>query len=201
MKNETRQDRRVRRTRRLLKDSLISLMQEQEFKNISVKDITDRADLNRGTFYLHYSDIYSLLHEIEEEMLQDFQSMIDHYAQAENPDGSLLGILTPVVSYISENRLLCQIMFENNASIDFTDKFHRLIHENGHPIFQTLFPGVEPATGSRYEAFIEFATYGLIGMIRYWFHADQQQPQADLVDLANLAVLGAANNLYSHYHS
>ena len=44
-------DRRVRRTRRLLKDSLIALMQEKEFMDISVKEITDRADLNRGTFY------------------------------------------------------------------------------------------------------------------------------------------------------
>ena len=58
---DQKQDRRVRRTQKLLKDSLVTLMQEKEFKNISVKDITDRADLNRGTFYLHYTDTYHLL--------------------------------------------------------------------------------------------------------------------------------------------
>lgn len=48
------EDRRIRRTQKMLKDSLIELMTERDFKNISVKDITERADLNRGTFYNHY---------------------------------------------------------------------------------------------------------------------------------------------------
>ncbi|MDO4925716.1 MAG: TetR/AcrR family transcriptional regulator [Turicibacter sp.] len=55
------EDRRVRRTKQLIKQSLIELMHEKEFKEITVKDITERADLNRGTFYLHYVDIYDLL--------------------------------------------------------------------------------------------------------------------------------------------
>ena len=62
---ELKQDRRIRRTQKLLKDSLIELMQEKEFKNISVKDITDRADLNRGSFYLHYNDTYHLLQQMQ----------------------------------------------------------------------------------------------------------------------------------------
>ena len=76
---DQKQDRRVRRTQKLLKDSLVTLMQEKEFKNISVKDITDRADLNRGTFYLHYTDTYHLLEDIEEDVLNDFQEMIHSY--------------------------------------------------------------------------------------------------------------------------
>ena len=52
------EDRRVRRTKQLIKQSLIELMHEKPFKDITVKDITERADLNRGTFYLHYVDIY-----------------------------------------------------------------------------------------------------------------------------------------------
>ena len=55
------EDRRVRRTKQLIKQSLIELMHEKPFKDITVKDITERADLNRGTFYLHYVDIYDLL--------------------------------------------------------------------------------------------------------------------------------------------
>ena len=55
------EDRRVRRTQKLLKESLVQLMSEKAFKDITIKDITERADLNRGTFYLHYSDTYDLL--------------------------------------------------------------------------------------------------------------------------------------------
>ena len=49
------EDRRVRRTQKLLKESLVQLMSEKAFKDITIKDITERADLNRGTFYLQHS--------------------------------------------------------------------------------------------------------------------------------------------------
>ena len=54
---ENKTDRRVRRTKRLLLKSLTSLMKEKPIKDISVKELTDLADINRGTFYLHYRDI------------------------------------------------------------------------------------------------------------------------------------------------
>lgn len=47
-------DRRVRRTRRALQDSLTSLILEKGYDAVTVEDITDRADLGRTTFYLHY---------------------------------------------------------------------------------------------------------------------------------------------------
>ena len=75
------EDRRVRRTKKLLKQGLSELMKEKDFKDISVKDITDRMDLNRGTFYLHYTDIYDLLNKIETDVLDDFQRVIDTYRQ------------------------------------------------------------------------------------------------------------------------
>ncbi len=50
---ENKTDRRVRRTKRLLLESLTSLMKEKPIKDISVKELTDLADINRGTFYLH----------------------------------------------------------------------------------------------------------------------------------------------------
>ena len=73
------EDRRIRRTQKMLKDSLIELMTERDFKNISVKDITERADLNRGTFYNHYTDTYDLLQKMESDVLADFQDMIDNF--------------------------------------------------------------------------------------------------------------------------
>ena len=73
------EDRRVRRTKQLIKQSLIELMHEKSFKEITVTDITKRADLNRGTFYLHYVDIYDLLSKIEDETLQAIEEMLLDY--------------------------------------------------------------------------------------------------------------------------
>ncbi|MBO4881679.1 MAG: TetR family transcriptional regulator, partial [Firmicutes bacterium] len=57
-------DRRAKRSRRLLKEGLLTLMQEKRFHDISARDVTESADLNRGTFYLHYPDTLALLESI-----------------------------------------------------------------------------------------------------------------------------------------
>lgn len=54
-------DRRIVRTRRMLKEALISLMEEKDFEDITVQHIAERANINRATFYAHFEDIYALL--------------------------------------------------------------------------------------------------------------------------------------------
>ena len=54
-------DRRVRKTRRQLRECLITLLKEKKVQDITVRELTDMADLNRGTFYLHYKDVFDLL--------------------------------------------------------------------------------------------------------------------------------------------
>ena len=56
------ENRSVRNTKRKLKEALMTLMQTKPVNAISVKELTELADVNRGTFYLHYSDIYDMLH-------------------------------------------------------------------------------------------------------------------------------------------
>ena len=73
------EDRRIRRTKRLLRQALAELMNEKDFKDITVKEITDRADLNRGTFYFHYTDTYDLREKIEDELVQEFQEVLSSY--------------------------------------------------------------------------------------------------------------------------
>lgn len=54
-------DRRVRRSSRMLKEAFLELMREKGFSSITVQDIADKADMNRGTFYAHFPDKYALL--------------------------------------------------------------------------------------------------------------------------------------------
>ena len=50
-------DRRVRKTRALLRQGLIGLMREKSVQDITVKELCEACDINRGTFYLHYTDV------------------------------------------------------------------------------------------------------------------------------------------------
>ena len=55
------EDRRIRRTKKALKDALTEILIEGDYENASIQTITDRADLNRATFYLHYGAKEELL--------------------------------------------------------------------------------------------------------------------------------------------
>ncbi|MGM0903459.1 MAG: TetR/AcrR family transcriptional regulator [Bacillota bacterium] len=67
--SQAKTDPRVLRTRRLIMDSFIELSSKKEFKDITVKDITTEAMINRATFYYHFEDIYDLLEKVLSEVL------------------------------------------------------------------------------------------------------------------------------------
>ena len=63
---QKKEDRRVRRTKKLLTQALTQLLQEKQINEITVKELTDLADMNRGTFYLYYKDIFDMLEKLSE---------------------------------------------------------------------------------------------------------------------------------------
>jgi len=185
------EDRRIRRTKKLLKSGFASLMKEKEFKDIRVKDITDLVDLNRGTFYLHYNDTYDLLEKIENEVLNDFQTMIDTYCpQVEG--NSMLPIIAPIVDYIVDNLEICRVMFQNKTSNDFWDKFQQLIRKNGVSIIHMKFPDYNQAY---LDYFFSFVTSGILGLIKEWFDTSMGLPKNELVLVADKLISAAAASI------
>ncbi|MDD6074941.1 MAG: TetR/AcrR family transcriptional regulator, partial [Clostridium sp.] len=72
-------DRRVRKTRRILRECLTRLLKEKKIQDITVRELTDMADINRGTFYLHYKDVFDLLEQIEQELTEELEDILDHH--------------------------------------------------------------------------------------------------------------------------
>lgn len=168
-------------------------MSQKAFKDITIKDITERADLNRGTFYLHYSDTYELLMSMENDVLDDFQEMIDTYLMTQ-PGNSAMPILVPVVHYIVENEEICRNLFENDASHDFNNKFKTLVHKNGSALLGRLFP-MSTTVNSNY--FLAFVTGGLIGVIKKWLDDGMLQTEEEIAKIGNEAVLSMARAFFT----
>ena len=85
---EKKVDRRVRKTKRQLRLALTKLLQEKPIKDITVREIADMVDINRGTFYLHYKDVYDMLEQVEAEMFEEFNQILNaqpSIVNAENP--------------------------------------------------------------------------------------------------------------------
>ena len=69
-------DRRQKKSQVALKQALLELIREKEFQSITVANITERADLNRGTFYLHYEDKFHMIDQIEMEVIDELKTII-----------------------------------------------------------------------------------------------------------------------------
>ena len=66
--NQPTTDRRIRKTKQRLRQSLTELLAQKPLSKITVQELTERADVNRGTFYSHYKDISDMKEQIEREL-------------------------------------------------------------------------------------------------------------------------------------
>ena len=159
------EDRRVRRTKQLIKQSLIQLMQEKSFKEITVKDITERADLNRGTFYLHYVDIYDLLNSIESEILATIEKILLTYNESSAPL-SCFELLQEVFSYIEINRESFEALLNSEVEEAFLTKLQSLIRTLGLDLMQVVY---KDTSLPHYSYFLSFVLNGVLGVTEQWF--------------------------------
>lgn len=127
-------DRRSAKTEKLLKNALIKLMIEKGFDKISIKDLTEEADINRATFYLHYKDKYDMLEQCENKILTEINEVIDNIAK-KNPNNfilpsdkeKLLPVFTFVYSYIKENADFMKVILGPNGDLSFQTKLKNFI--------------------------------------------------------------------------
>lgn len=100
-------DLRYVKTERAIRDAFFELLEESDFDKVSVTDITQRAQINRNTFYLHYSDKFNLVNSILIDFVQELsQQALKVIDQAEKPDTATFNqyFLTIFVSPIGSRK-------------------------------------------------------------------------------------------------
>ena len=122
------EDRRVRITKRAIKESLIELMQEYPITKISVKMICDAADINRSTFYAHYTDPSDLLKKIEQDVILDLKK---HVASIRFNDQTeqTVPVVVRVLEYARENAALLKALLGGNGDTSFRNELMYLMQE------------------------------------------------------------------------
>ena len=187
------EDRRARRSRRLLKASLLELMKHKTFSEISVRDVTDEADMNRATFYLHYSGTAELLQSVEEDLLAELQALVDAHMQETVAIGSVNPVFEPVLDFLVEHRETCAVLFASSEASGFFQSLQRLVHENGAPLVRTWFRPEDPWLT---EYLLNVLAWGFIGLLAEWFEKDMALPKAELLSAAQRLADGAAASLF-----
>ena len=187
------EDRRARRSRKLLKESLLELMKRKTFSDISVRDVTDAADMNRATFYLHYSGTAELLQSVEEDLLAELQSLVDAHMQETFAVGSVAPVFEPVLDFAVEHRETCTILFASSEASGFFQAIQRLVHENGAPLVRTWF---RPADPRLTDYLLNFLAWGFIGLLSEWVEKDMALPKAELLAAAQRMADSASAGLF-----
>ncbi|REE68075.1 TetR family transcriptional regulator [Paenibacillus taihuensis] len=112
MTTDEKVDPRVMRTRKLIVDAFETLLHTNDFKNTSIKDITDAATVNRATFYAHFTDKYELLDSVlTDYLLNNVQGSLECHAQL-NED-SAAKVFLAIAKFEKDLSITCRKSYES----------------------------------------------------------------------------------------
>lgn len=173
-------DRRVRRTRTLLTEALFSLLETKSYNDITVKELCDVADVNRGTFYLHYKDIYDMIEQLEQEVLSNFEDLFSQHVSdtlSANPEPFIRGIF----QYTANHRKLYKALLGPNGDISFLSKTKQLCLDWLLKIYaQTL----KEEDLVRFHYFYSYVAAGTVGLLEQWILYDRPETADEMADMA-----------------
>jgi len=139
-------DRRKRKTRKAIFDACVALMKEKEFQNITVNEIVERADINRGTFYLHFVDKYDMMNSFENEMIEKIEDvMLNNIPEKQFEElfiQSRYDTVVEILKCYEQNKELLHLLMRSSHSASFQaklrDKLKFVVTEKIFPNFENL---------------------------------------------------------------
>jgi AcrR family transcriptional regulator len=164
-------DRRVRRTRELLRSALLSLIQEKGYDRITVQDILDRADIGRSTFYAHYRDKDDLLRAGFEDIRAALAAERD---AAEKGAGTKVEFLQPmlvVFQHVGPHRHFWESLSRKGGADLVTRILRESVSDLVREHFRSQFPGVKE-NQAQLEAAMHFVTGACMGLLTWWLEND-----------------------------
>lgn len=163
MGTATKIDRRIIKTKEAINKAFLELFSEKELEQITINDISERANVNRGTVYLHYSDKYDLLDKCIDDHLN---SLITFCSTNEDNRGitTLTSELKPVFVYFEENYLFFSAMLSNQRTYLFRERLLTFVSGG----VKAKLDMQDPHPGIDNELNAQFVASAFIGIVEWW---------------------------------
>lgn len=173
--NSKKINRKVKYTKMVLKDSFIKLMKQKPIQRITITELCEEADINRATFYAHYTDQYDLLRQIEQELVSDINAYIANYRFDEN-ESEFLQMLEKIFEYIKSNAEVCSVLLGENGDSNFQKDVMMIVRK------QSLAEWTARKTVKEEEAqyLYTYVANGCIGIILNWLHNGMEKSTHDM---------------------
>lgn len=165
------EDSRVRYTRQIIRKTLLEFMKEKPVSRITVSEICRKAEINRGTFYLHYNTPSDVLHEIEDDFVNENTSSFLTYVKARQNWSDM----TDVFSRILKDREILLILMGPNGSGTFQTR----IQETVRPLILRDWKSQYPGYAEEDLAFVyDYAASGAVNVLMKWMeHPENISPE------------------------
>ena len=177
------EDRRVQRTRQLLKDALVALIEEKGYEAVTVQDILDHANLGRSTFYAHYTDKDALLFSTFERLQGAFDAHVRlvtggqvHWSD-ERQDLSLT-----LFQYVEGQRRLFKTLLSGQSGNMLTKHVYAYLSKQMSNYFNLVAPSTQLKT-PRTEAAIHFLISAFISLLTWWLDKEMPFTALEMDDL------------------
>ena len=153
------------RSKKLIREAFLKLIQEKDYSKISVTDIVKEADINRSTFYAHYPDVRGVTEEFENQVIEKMMEVLsdfkyEHFFQNPAP------VLLKINRYLEEDMDFYRILITTKESDSFIEKMKKMFIEYMN-IDKDIPENVRTSVG--FEMRIHFFAGGIMNMYKQWF--------------------------------
>lgn len=174
-------------------EAFLELLEKKDFDYITVKEICERAGVNRSTFYLHYETIGDLLEECARHIINRFTEFMPYdtkefLEKLKNRPLEELCLVTPeylipYLNYIKENRCVFKVTVEQFSVLRMDDAYNGLKHHILTPILERFCVSPE-----KQKYMIPFYINGLIAIIDEWLKDDCRDPVEQVVSVMQICI-------------
>lgn len=174
-------DLRKKRTKRLLRTALLELVEEKGLERVTVRDLTERAEINRGTFYLHYRDVPDFMERLSEEVFEGMSALLKQLNPFEIKQYAEKGLPYPaavqVLNYVAQNADYFRVILGTNGDSRFSIKVKAFMSDH---LYTHVFSKVSDESNFPRDYLIAFMTSANIGLYTHWILNDMNMPVEEL---------------------
>lgn len=174
-------DRRQIRTKRRIREALMALVMEKPVEKITIKELAERADIDRKTFYLHYGSIGDIVSEMQEELLSKLESVISGY-DLFLPDFDALAMFREINDIILASTDFYRRMLAMDQYSFFYDKLKESSKRYLNGKYGQLLENTS-ISRIKLDLYLEFVTTGIMAVYVHWL----RHPEFDLDEVAQAA--------------
>lgn len=167
-------DRRVLKSQEAIKSAILELMGEKNFDDITIRDISERANVNRGTVYLHYMDKYDLLDKLIEEHINNLRELCHSASEVSFQDGNYVWY-----EYFADNHLFFSTMLNTKSAGYFRSRFLDLVIEEYRAEVDVT---KGKNQGLNEEILLQFFGAAVVSTVEWWFRNGMSLPPRVLAE-------------------